>query len=127
MAGPELRSSDDYWLTDSITRPLCASAISTVTVPATLCALLALSSPDLMSAINLSRANGGIASIGKLSIITLARIVEGHCTAATFGPATGRLRIMSATASWKVPEAPEVDEDAADAAEAKGADCPGPS
>src|SRR5208282_2287316 len=72
-----------------------------------------LVSPDLMSAINLSRANGGIASIGKLSIITLARVVEGHCTAATLGPATGRLRIMLATASWKVAEDPEADERAA--------------
>src|ERR1700676_1463369 len=88
-----------YWLTDCITRPLCASAISTVTVPATLCVLLALSSPDLMSAINLSRANGGIASIGKLSIITFARIVEGHSTEVTLGPATGKLRIIPATAS----------------------------
>src|SRR5579885_2577360 len=91
-----------YWLTDSITRPLCASAISTVTVSAMWCACLASARPDLMSAMNLSRANGGIASIGKLSIITVARVAEGHRTEATLGPATGSLRIMSATAPWKV-------------------------
>src|SRR5262249_44866397 len=89
-----------------MTRPLCASAISTVTVPATLWACLASVRQDFMSAMNLSRANGGIASIGKLSIITLARVAEGHWTEATLGPATGNLRIMSATAPWNVGPAP---------------------
>src|SRR5581483_8449654 len=102
-----------YSLTDSITRPLWASARSTVTVPVTLCAALAVCRPALMSAMNLSRANGGIAPIGKLSIITRARVFDAHWTAATLRPATGRLRIIAATASWNVAE-----DDGAEAAEA---------
>src|ERR1700719_5277665 len=84
-----------------MTRPLALSTRSSSTGEEMLLSFFAESIPALRSVRNLVFANGGISSIGKLSIRTLALSWSGHWTEPTFGPANGIPRTICSIAPWK--------------------------